>query len=78
MRAVPYELSKVEELTELLRSADTFSDLRDALATHHMNLEDYLLGGLKEGEDNSSYCVFVGRDGACTVFDLAGDGAVTQ
>jgi hypothetical protein len=53
-----YETLKleVEELTELLRSDDTLSDLRAALTAHHMPLEDYLLGGLIGGEDNSSLC----------------------
>ncbi len=69
---------EVEELTELLRSDDAFSDLRAALAAHHMQLEDYLLGGLIGGEDNSSYGVFVGRDGVCTVFEISGDGEVTR
>ncbi len=80
MREASYETLKleVEELTELLRSDDAFSDLRAALTAHHMPLEDYLLGGLIGGEDNSSYGVFVGRDGVCTVFDIVGDGEVTR
>jgi hypothetical protein len=69
---------EVEELTELLRSDNTFSDLRAALTAHHMQLEDYLLGGLIDGEDNSSYGVLVGRDGVCTVFEILGDGEVIR
>ena len=80
MREVPYEVLKleVEELTELLRSGETSSDLRALLAAHDMPLDDYLLGGLIDGEDDSRYGVFVGRDGACTVFDIAGDGELIR
>jgi hypothetical protein len=60
---------EVKELTEMLRADDTFADLRAALTAHHMQLEDYLLGGLIDGEDGSSYGVLVGRDGVCTVFE---------
>jgi hypothetical protein len=80
MSGSSYELLKleVEELTELLRTDDAFADLRAVLSAHHMPLEDYLLGGLIGGEDNSSYGVFVGRDGVCTVFDISGNDEVIR
>ena len=69
---------EVEELTELLRTDDAFADLRAALTAHHLQPEDYLLGGLIGGEDESSYGVFVGRDGVCTVFEVVKSGECTR
>jgi hypothetical protein len=76
MSGTSFELLKreVEELTELLRTDHAFADLRAALTAHHLQLEDFLLGGLIDGEDESSYGVFVGRDGVCTVFEIVRSG----
>ena len=60
---------EVEELTELLRTDVAFADLRAALTAHHMQLDECLLGGLIDGEDGSSYGVFVCRDGVCHFSD---------
>ena len=68
----------VEEMTELLRSDDAFSDLRAALTAHHMRLDECLLGGLIDGEDESSFGVFVCRDGVCTVFEIVKSGECTR
>jgi len=65
---------EVEELTELLRTDVAFADLRAALTTHHMQLDECLLGGLIDGEDGSSYGVFVCRDGVCIVFEKVRSG----
>jgi len=64
----------VEEMTELLRTDDAFADLRAALTAHHMRLDECLLGGLIDGEDGSSYGVFVCRDGVCIVFEKVRSG----
>lgn len=68
----------VEEMTELLRTDDAFADLRAALTAHHMRLDECLLGGLIDGEDGSSYGVFVCRDGVCTVFEKVRSGEFTR
>ena len=64
----------VEEMTELLRTDDAFADLRAALTAYHMRLDECLLGGLIGGEDESTYGVFVCRDGVCTVFEKVRSG----
>lgn len=75
-----YEQSKleVEELSELLRTDDAFADLRAALISHGQRPEDVLLGGLIGGEDESSYGVFVYRDGACRLFETVRSGVVVR
>ena len=75
-----YEQSKleVEELTELLRTDDAFADLRAALISHGERPEDVLLGGLIGGEDESSFGVFVNRDGTCRLFETVRSGAVVR
>jgi hypothetical protein len=69
---------EVEDLTELLRTDDALADLRAVLISHGMRPEDVLLGGLIEGEDESSYGVFVASDGACTVFETVRSGEVIR
>ena len=63
---------EVEELTDLLRTDQSFADLRAALATRHLRPEDVVLGGLTESEAETMWGVFVDRAGECTAFKILG------
>ena len=69
---------EVEELTDLLRTDQSFADLRAALATRHLRPEDVVLGGLTESEEETMWGVFVNRAGECTVFKILRNGQVVR
>jgi hypothetical protein len=53
---------EVRELTQFLRNDESFSDLRELLASHGISPLDTVLGGLIEREDESRYGFFVVND----------------
>jgi hypothetical protein len=67
---------EVCELTHLLRTDETFADLREVLAGRGLSASDTLLAGLIDGEDNSRYGVFVPAVGRLIPFECAPDGQV--
>jgi hypothetical protein len=69
---------EVEELAELLRTNQGLAKLRAALTTRHLRLEDVLLGGLIESEEETIYGVFVNRAGECTIFEILRNGQVVR
>jgi hypothetical protein len=69
---------EVRELTDLLRNADSFADLRDALAAKGVSAAETILAGLIEGEDESRYGVIVTANQECVRFESAPDGWLTR
>jgi len=76
----PEELLKqeVRELTDLLRHADSFADLRDALAARGSSASETILAGLIEGEDEGRYGVILTASQECVLFETAPDGSITR
>ncbi len=79
MRRPPEELlqQEVRELTDLLRHADSFADLRDALAARGSSASETILAGLIEGEDESRYGVILTANQECVRFETAPNGSIT-
>ncbi len=70
---------EVRELTELLRhGGDPWGDLRALLDERGLDPQNTILAGLIEGEDESSYGVFVTRDDVPLVFETARDRSVLR
>jgi hypothetical protein len=80
MRRPPVELlqQEVRELTDLLRHADSFADLRDTLAAKGLPASKCILGGLIEGEDESRYGVILTASQDCIRFETAPNGSITR
>jgi hypothetical protein len=66
-RRPPEELlqQEVRELTDLLRHADSFADLRDVLAARGTPASETILAGLIESEDESRYGVILTAGQKC-------------
>ena len=79
-RLPPEELlqQEVRELTDLLRHADSFADLRDALAVRGVPASETILAGLYESEDYSRTGVILTASQECIRFDTAPDGSFTR
>jgi hypothetical protein len=73
------ELQRQEvcELTDLLRTDDSFADLRAALISKGVNPAEVVLAGLIESEEEDSYAVLVKPDLECIRFEVARDNSVT-
>lgn len=69
---------EVRELTELLRHAGTFADLRDALTAKGLPASEVVLAGLIEGEDESRYGVLLTTNQGCVRFETAPNGSLTR
>jgi hypothetical protein len=83
MRHPPEELlqQEVRELTDLLRYADSFADLRDALAARGAPASETILAGLIEGEDDTRYGVILTGSQECVQcvrFETAPNGSITR
>ena len=80
MKRPPEELlqQEVRELTELLRNADSFADLREALATRGLPASETVLAGLIESEDESRYGVILTVSQECVRFEIAPNGSITR
>lgn len=79
-RQPPEELlqQEVRELTSLLRHADSFADLRDALAARGLAASQIILAGLIEGEDESRYGVILTANQECIRFEADPGGSLTR
>ena len=69
---------EVRELTHLLRNADSFADLRVALAAKEVSASETILAVLIEDEDESRYGVLVTAKQECVRFECAPDGWLTR
>lgn len=80
MRRPPEELlrQEVRELTDLLRHADSFADLRAALAARGSPASGTILAGLIEGEDESRYGVMLTASQECVQFETAPNSSITR
>jgi hypothetical protein len=76
----PEELlqQEVRELTDLLRNADSFSGLRDVLATKGLPASEVILAGLIEGEDESRCGVILTASHECVRFETASSGSLAR
>jgi hypothetical protein len=61
---------EVSELTDLLRTDDSFSNLRSLLVLKRLDPHQTVLAGLIDGEDESRYGVFLTADDECIVFEI--------
>lgn len=68
---------EVRELTDLLRHAGSFADLRNALAARGSPASETILAGLIEGEDESRYGVILTASQECVRFETAPNGSLT-
>ena len=80
MRRPPEELlqQEVRELTDLLRNAGSFADLREALATRGLPASETVLAGFIAGEDESLYGVILTSNQECVRFEIAPNGSITE
>ena len=80
MRHPPEHLlqQEVRELTDLLRHAGSFAELRDALAARGSPASETILAGLIEGEDGSRYGVILTASQECVRFETASNGSITR
>jgi hypothetical protein len=69
---------EVRELTNLLRHADSFADLREVLAAKGLLAPEVILVGLIESEDESQYGVILTASQECVRFETASDGSLTR
>jgi hypothetical protein len=69
---------EVMELTDLLRHAASFADLREAVAAKGLSASETILAGLIEGEDESRYGVLLTANQECVLFESASDGRLTR
>jgi hypothetical protein len=69
---------EVRELTDLLRNAASFADLRAALAAKGLSAAETILAGLIVGENESQYGVFVTANQECVRFESAPNGWLTR
>lgn len=69
---------EVRELTDLLRHADSFADLRDTMAAKRISASGAILAGLIESEDCSSYGVALTPGQDCVLFETAPDGSLIR
>jgi hypothetical protein len=69
---------EVVELTDLLRHAASFADLREVLAAKRAPASETILAGLIEGDDESRYGVFLTPTQECVLFETAPDGRLTR
>jgi hypothetical protein len=77
----PYEeplQQEVKKLTHLLRHADSFADLREALAAKGLLTSEVILAGLIEGEDESRYGVILTANQKCIRFETASNGSLAR
>jgi hypothetical protein len=79
-RRPPEELlqQEVRELTDLLRHADSFADLRDVLAARGTPASETILAGLIESEDESRYGVILTAGQKCVRFETAPNGSLAR
>jgi hypothetical protein len=79
IRHPPEELlqQEVRELTDLLRHADSFADLRAALDARGSPASETILAGLIEGEDESRYSVILTASQECVRFEATPNGSLT-
>lgn len=68
---------EVAELTDLLRSDDSFEDIREALGAHGLPVSSTVLAGLIEGEDESQYGVLLTPGQECIRFEIDPEGSTT-
>lgn len=61
--SVDYDLMDIQELTDLLRTAPSFKELRGALATKGFSATDVLLAGYLEDEYWNEYGAIVTKAG---------------
>jgi hypothetical protein len=69
---------EITELTDLLRHADAFADLRVALAAKGSPAAKTILAGLIEGEDGSRYGVVITPSQECLRFETTPNGSITR
>ena len=79
-RRPPVEMlqQEVRELTDLLRHADSFADLRDVLAAKGLSVNEVILAGLIDGEDGSRYGVILTATQECVRFETMPNGLLTR
>jgi len=79
-RRPPVEMlqQEVRELTDLLRHADSFADLRDVLAAKGLSVNEVILAGLIDGEDGSRYGVILTAAQECLRFETMPNGLLTR
>lgn len=69
---------EVRELTDLLRHADSFAELRDTLAAKGIPASRAILAGLIQSEDESSYGVILTPGQECVLFETSPDGSLIR
>lgn len=68
---------EVYELTDLLRTDDSFARLRTALTSQGVDPAGVVLAGLIEGEEGDSYGVLVKPSQECIRFEAGPDDSIT-
>ena len=69
---------EVQELTDLLRHANSSADLREVLAARGSPASETILAGLIEGEDESRYGVILTANQKCVRFETASNGSLKK
>jgi hypothetical protein len=69
---------EVIELTDLMRNDSDFSDIREVVLAKGLPLNDTLLAGLIEGEEENRYGALVTSSGQCITFLIDSVGRLVE